>query len=213
MTQALLDLWMSQSSQGETQFINRDLSEKMLISEIESKNQGFVDTTAAFHRACAQSRLPHIKVTPHQGYPPSRLPPIHAPQPQCKLSWRSLVARPSSKLFVGEWQLHTTTQCCNSVAPSLFFVSWSHNFGKLVCETIQDTLKWQTSTQIHAHIVCIIMYMCVCNQACVYISMCVCVQSDMALHVDVYSFALFVLIGCMCICVYIQVICSIYTHV
>ena len=88
MTQALLDLWMSQSSQGETQFINRDLSEKMLISEIESKNQGFVDTTAAFHRACAQSRLPHIKVTPHQGYPPSRLPPIHVTQPQCKLSCR-----------------------------------------------------------------------------------------------------------------------------
>ena len=88
MTQALLDLWMSQSSQGETQFINRDLSEKMLISEIESKNQGFVDTTAAFHRACAQSRLPHIKVTPHQGYPPSRLPTIHVTQPQCKLSCR-----------------------------------------------------------------------------------------------------------------------------
>ena len=93
MTQALLDLWMSQSSQGETQFINRDLSEKMLISEIESKNQGFVDTTAAFHRACAQSRLHHIKVTPHQGYPPSRLPPhtchpasvqIELTQPGCQ---------------------------------------------------------------------------------------------------------------------------------
>ena len=47
----------------------------MLISEFESKNQGFVDITAAFQIACAQSRLPHIEVTPRQGYPPSRLPP------------------------------------------------------------------------------------------------------------------------------------------
>ena len=88
MTQAFLDLLMSQSSQGETQFINRDLSEKMLNSEIESKNACFVDIMAAFQRACAQSRLPHIKVIPHQGYPPSRLPPIHVTQPQCKLSCR-----------------------------------------------------------------------------------------------------------------------------
>ena len=50
MTQAFLDLWMSQSSQGETQFINRDLSEKMLISEINMKNIGFVDIMAAFQR-------------------------------------------------------------------------------------------------------------------------------------------------------------------
>ena len=49
------------------------------------------------------------------------------------------------------------------------------------------------------------MYMCMQSSMCVH--------SDMALHVDVYSFALCVLIGCMCICVYIQVICSIYTHV
>ena len=88
MTQALLDLWMSQSSQGETQFINRDLSEKMLISEIESKNQGFVDTTAAFHRACAQSRLPHIKVTPPSRLPTIKVAPLHVTQPQCKLSCR-----------------------------------------------------------------------------------------------------------------------------
>ena len=38
----------------------------------------------------------------------------------------------------------------------------------------------------------------------------VCVQSDMALHVDVYSFALFVLIGCMCICVYM---CTLFVFV
>ena len=43
----------------------------MLISEIESKNVGFVDTIAAFQRACAQSRLPRINVTT-----PSRLPTI-----------------------------------------------------------------------------------------------------------------------------------------
>ena len=86
MIQALLDLWMSQSSQGETQFINRDLSGKQMISDIESKNQGCVAVTAAFQRVCAQSRLPHIEVTHHQGYPPSRLPPIQVTQPQCKLS-------------------------------------------------------------------------------------------------------------------------------
>ena len=106
MTQALLDLWMSQSSQGETQFINRDLSEKMLNSGIESKNVGFVDIMAAFHRACAQSRLPHIKVTPHQGYPPSRLPPIHVTQPQCKLSCRRVyqeVLIEDRKVSVGLW--------------------------------------------------------------------------------------------------------------
>ena len=40
---------------------------------------------------------------------------------------------------------------------------------------------------------------------CVHFNVCVCNQSDMALHVDVYSFALFVLIDCMCICVYIYV--------
>ena len=60
----------------------------MLISEIESKNVGFVYTTAAFQRACAQSRLHRIEVTHHQGYPPSRLHPIHVTQHQCKLSWR-----------------------------------------------------------------------------------------------------------------------------
>ena len=44
----------------------------------------------------------------------------------------------------------------------------------------------------------------------------VCVQSDMALHVDVYSFALFVLIDCMCICVvanlFAQVVCLLHLH-
>ena len=70
---------MSQSSQGETQFINRDLSEKMLNSEIEMKNMGFVDIMAALHRACAQSMLPRIDVTHNQGYPPSRLPPYMSP--------------------------------------------------------------------------------------------------------------------------------------
>ena len=88
MTQAFLDLWMRQPSQGETQFINRDLSENMLISEIEIKNVGFVNIMHAFQRVCAPTMLPHIEVTPHQGYPPSRLPPIQVTQPQCKLSWR-----------------------------------------------------------------------------------------------------------------------------
>jgi hypothetical protein len=61
----------------ETQFINRDLSEKMLISEIKMKNVGFVDIVAAFQRVCAPS-----KVTPHRGYPSSRLPTIKfAPHP------------------------------------------------------------------------------------------------------------------------------------
>ena len=88
MTQALLDLWMSQSSQGETQFINRDLSEKMLISEIESKNVGFVDIMAAFHRACAQSRLPHIKVTPTSRLPTIKVAPhtCHPASVQTELS-------------------------------------------------------------------------------------------------------------------------------
>ena len=68
---------MRQSSQGETQFINRDLSEKMLISEIKTKNVGFVDIMAAFQRVCAPS-----KVTPHRGYPLSRLPTTKfAPHP------------------------------------------------------------------------------------------------------------------------------------
>ena len=44
---------MRQSSQGETQFINRDLSEKMMIFEIESKNVGFVYIMDAFNRVCA----------------------------------------------------------------------------------------------------------------------------------------------------------------
>ena len=79
---------MRQSSQGETQFINTDLSEKMLISEIKTKNVGFVDIMAAFQRVCAPS-----KVTHHRGYPSSRLPtikvaPLHVTQPQCKLSCR-----------------------------------------------------------------------------------------------------------------------------
>ena len=90
MTQAFLDLWMRQSSQGETQSINRDLSEKMMISEIESKHVSFVDITDAFQRVCAPSRLPHIEVTPHQGYPPSRLPPIQVTQLRCKLSRRKI---------------------------------------------------------------------------------------------------------------------------
>ena len=61
----------------ETQFINRDLSEKMLISEIKMKNVGFVDIVAASQRVCAPS-----KVTPHGGYPSSRLPTIKfAPHP------------------------------------------------------------------------------------------------------------------------------------
>ena len=68
---------MRQSSQGETQFINTDLSEKMLISEIKTKNVGFVDIMAAFQRVCAPS-----KVTHHRGYPSSRLPTIKfAPHP------------------------------------------------------------------------------------------------------------------------------------
>jgi hypothetical protein len=49
------------------------------------------------------------------------------------------------------------------------------------------------------------MYMCMQSSMCVHFNVCVCVQSDMALHVDVYSFALFVLIGCMCLCVFICV--------
>ena len=49
----------------------------MLISEIESKNVGFVGIAAAFQRACAQSMLPTIKVAP-----------LHVTQPQCKLSCR-----------------------------------------------------------------------------------------------------------------------------
>ena len=70
-------MWMRQSSQGETQFINRDLSEKMLIPEIKMKNVGFVDIVAASQRVCAPS-----KVTPHGGYPSSRLPTIKfAPHP------------------------------------------------------------------------------------------------------------------------------------
>ena len=60
---------MRQSSQGETQFINRDLSEKMLIPEIKMKNVCFVDIMAAFQRVSAPS-----KATPHRGYPLSRLP-------------------------------------------------------------------------------------------------------------------------------------------
>ena len=79
MTESILVLWMRKSSQSQTQFINRDLSEKMLISEIESKNVGFVDIAAAFQRACAQSMLPRIDVTHNQGYPPSRLPPYMSP--------------------------------------------------------------------------------------------------------------------------------------
>ena len=76
-TERILVLWMRQSSQMETQFINRDLSEKMLISEIKMKNVGFVDIVAAFQRVCAPS-----KVTPHRGYPSSRLPTIKfAPHP------------------------------------------------------------------------------------------------------------------------------------
>ena len=49
------------------------------------------------------------------------------------------------------------------------------------------------------------MYMCMQSSMCVHFN--VCAQSDMALRVDVYSFALFVLIGCMCICVYVSVWC------
>ena len=90
MTQAFLDLWMSQSSQGETQFINRDLSEKMLISEIESKNHGFVDIMVALQRC----------------YTPSRLPPIQVTQPQCKLGWSRVyqeVLIEDRKVSVGLW--------------------------------------------------------------------------------------------------------------
>ena len=78
MTQALLDLWMSQSSQGETQFINRDLSEKMLISEIESKNHGFVDIMVALQRCYTPSRLPQVEVINHHSCPPSRSPSLSA---------------------------------------------------------------------------------------------------------------------------------------
>ena len=68
---------MRQSSQGETQFINRDLSEHILISEFKMENVGFVDIMAAFQTVCAPS-----KVTPHRGYPSSRLPTIKfAPHP------------------------------------------------------------------------------------------------------------------------------------
>ena len=90
MIDHFLGLWKRQSSQGETQFINGDLSDKMLIPEIEMKHVGFVDIMAALHRGYTPSRLPHIEVTHHQGYPPSRLPPIQVTQPQCKLSRRKL---------------------------------------------------------------------------------------------------------------------------
>ena len=68
---------MRQSSQGETQFINRDLSENILISEFKMKNVGFVDIMAAFQRVSAPT-----KATPHRGYPSSRLPTTKfAPHP------------------------------------------------------------------------------------------------------------------------------------
>ena len=69
---------MRQSSQGETQFISRDLSENMLISEIERKHVGFVDIMAAFQRVCAPAKLHHIEVT-H----PSRLPTIEVAAHTC----------------------------------------------------------------------------------------------------------------------------------